>query len=203
MAPNKLTLCHCAAFTHTHTCNTCRGGTVKRPRLSARPCVSRVLLPFFTRPACNNCVASAAQKMIQKKQRNQMQNAKKKNKKLCCTTGKSPDHHAHRVLMFSTAHTHPGLHPYSILSTLLQGLVVPWCTAAFKTVCQSFFHIIDCLLDYKPRGWASAISLSLLPLLSLTPSHFIFIFSLRFLMHGTCCMNGRLTRLLHASHVMC
>jgi len=29
-----------------------------------------------------------------------------------------------------------------------------WCTTAFKMVCQSFFHIIDCLLDYKPRGWA-------------------------------------------------
>lgn len=158
---------------------------------------------FFHTPCMQQLCCKCSPKNDTKKQRNQMQNAKKKNKKLCCTAGKSPDHHAHRVLMFSTAHTHPGLHPYSILSTLLQGLVVPWCTAAFKTVCQSFFHIIDCLLDYKPRDWASAISLSLLPLLSLTPSHFIFIFSLRFLMHGTCCMNGRLTRLLHGSHVMC
>lgn len=31
------------------------------------------------------------------------------------------------------------------------------CTAAFKTVCQSFFHIIDCLLDYKPRHWLEAL----------------------------------------------
>lgn len=44
------------------------------------------------------------------------------------------------------------------------------CTAAFKMVCQSFFHIIDCLLDYKPRHWLAR---------SLAPFHFLYVILFR------------------------
>lgn len=73
---------HLYTHTHTHTCKTCRGGT----RLSTRPCVFRVLLPFFTRPACNNCVASAAKKMIQKNNETKCKMPKNRSKKRCCTS---------------------------------------------------------------------------------------------------------------------
>lgn len=62
--------------TQTHTCNTCRGGTVKRPRLSARPCAFRVLLPF-SHALHATIVLQVQPKKWYKKQRNQMQNAKK------------------------------------------------------------------------------------------------------------------------------
>lgn len=170
-------------YTHTHThrhtgCNTCSirlllgRGNVKRHVCLPVCCpMSCCLFSHASLHATIVCVASAAAK--KKHTQTKCKMPKSKN------NVKSPDH-AHVFHCCCGLHSSSSSSSYSSFS-YSEGLMPSWCTAVFKTVCQSFFHIIDCLLDYKPRGWASTFPSRILFLFSLSPS----------LLRGTCCMNGR------------
>lgn len=119
--------------------------------------------PFFVphlQPACNNCVCS---QMVRVRVRVRVR--KKNNNEPTVEMQKLlPQLQNHFDWEGGMPHHPPP--PSCCCCCCVAAVVELRCTAAFKTVCQSFFHIIDCLLDYKPRHWLSA-------LLFFCVSHFI------------------------------
>lgn len=148
MAPNKLTHCHCVAFTvyvHIATCNTCVHSSLEPhpfiPLKQQKPvgnwsAFCRHPLLFFS-VRCTSCMQQLCGKCSpknknQKAAANKMQNAQKRKSARARERGKFPG--CRNV-------------PLAISLSLSHLWHAVRCTAAFKMVWQSFFHIIDCLLD--------------------------------------------------------
>jgi len=143
VAPNKLTLCHCAAFSVYSMCAHTAAGDPDHPLSLAGCC------PFFGRLCVCVCVCVCVRHATivcaaEHEKKTNSQNAKS-----------TPNSNSDFAI-----HSSPAPLPLSCCCCcwcccccccVVASVVELRCTAAFKMVCQSFFHIIDCLLDYKPR----------------------------------------------------